>query len=600
MRKLSMLVAGCVFAFSAAAAERSPGFEECRTLEECLAAMDADAHSRSHGAGSKQDDVYRARLETFGERAKRALLARAAGDDRGWSNLAGAVLMEWQPLGPDDVPALVAALRAEPNGWVARPLARIATPEAVEALSADVRAHGAQGQSGIFLAKLGDRALPLVLSLLADPKKTSDASFLLGEMKEGAIHGLDPWLVIARDDKQPKEMRLAALRGIGLLGSSAKRAAPQIRPLLQEDDRDIVETAIKVLEAMADQSVVADAITSCDAPGEPGHTFIDREICLSQAAAYGEAARPFGNWILLTFAQSPDGSDRASAATTLGFIGYREAESRLVEMLRDPDWHVVYAALRALGWLGATDALAGIDRVATDHWLSDVRDQARIVAAALRSPARMLEQPKIWPGGLGRPPSVNDFIVDATMAPDVAPCTGDTWRWNGRTFHVPRLAHRTLDLPSRGARPAGTLSGTDRGEWSGELSWTPKGGAPSYLASGNIQGIEPAADGALVVVGGGGGLYKSYNPDIPSAPVTPEGDPVETVTVSNGPDGSGIVLLALPDPSGAWRLSRIAVLPRGADAFAAIGDGLYAAWSGNRAVVLTREGIAGVAACVAK
>ncbi len=460
---------------------------------------------------------------------------------------------------------------------------------ALDALVDDVRAHGTMNQSGAALLKAGPRALPAVLLLLEDEHKVADAHFILVNMKSDAASGLDDWLAVARDEKAPEPKRLAALRGIGVLGTRAKRVAPDIRKLRDETHDVAVGTlAVKVLTAMGDDSTVSEAL-ECAGPKRESV-----EGCLSQLAAYGPAARPYANWILDTFTVSEEDDTRAAAASALGYIGYREGEARLREMLRDPDWRVVYAATRALGWLGAKDALRDVEKIADTYWLEAVREEARKAADALRAPAGALPRPAVSEGWLDYPPDVTDFNVDAANAPDVAPCESGRWRWKGSEFGAPDKSRMALDLGA----PRGRITGSDHGEWGGELIWNPDGGEKSLLSHDNVQGIEAARQG-FVVAFGGGGLFRSYDPHPPPA-VSPDGDALETIEVSNGPDGSGWAMLAQPDASGAWRMRRVAVFPRGVEVLATIGSGVYSAWSGNRAVVFSEDGIQGVAACVAE
>jgi HEAT repeat protein len=76
----------------------------------------------------------------------------------------------------------------------------------------------------------------------------------------------------------------------------------------------------------------------------------------------------------MEFLASPNGEEVATAVTALGHIGYDAAIPQIEQQLRSPDWRVVYAAARSLGWLGATDSIQALERVASGHWLPDVRD----------------------------------------------------------------------------------------------------------------------------------------------------------------------------------------------------------------------------------
>jgi HEAT repeat protein len=593
------LVAG-VFCFAGGVAvAESPGlpnaFAQCTVLNECLHVLDTVAGKRADGSSSDSDEKYAIRLEKFGLPAKRELLKHALGADRGWRNLSGAILMHWHSFEPADVPVLIAALHKEPGGWIARPLGQIGTREAIEALAEDVRLHGAQNQSGGALSQIGDRVFPYLLPLLSDDRQWRDAAWIMRDMKTKAADGLDTWLAIALDPARPERDRVGALRGVGILGSTAKMVAPKIRPLLSANDSDgmIYETAKKVLAAMGDETMASETVSACAPSTYPFEESFDSTMCLERAAAYGDAVLPYANPILTTFTNSRTGADRASGASFLGYIGYGPARQRLLELLQDSDWRVVYAAARSLGWLGAREAIPDLTAVARTHWLGDVRNEAANVISDLRSSDGSTSRPAARDGTLDFPPDVR-FDIDATYAPDVAPCKSGRWTWNGREFREPDDASVTLHIDASEVLPGGTLIGRDSGEWGGEVRWESASGKPLIVVEGNVEGIQPSRDGAVAVIGSGGAWTDYYDER-----GNPRANEPAGFTISNGPGGSGYALALRRDAGGAWRVEEIARFPRAAFGLNSIGRNLYVAWSGNRAVVFTPAGIAGVAQCVA-
>jgi HEAT repeat protein len=579
-----------------AAAQEGPGrFSDCRILSECLAALDATAAQRADGASSPLDANFAARLEQFGRPAKLELLKRSQGENRGWRNLSGAILMYWRSFEPADVPALIQALHKEPGGWIALPLGLIGTQEAIDALADDVRQHGADNQSGWALSQIGDRVLPYLLPLLSDDERWRAAATIMHDMKSGARDGLDTWLAIALDPKRPERDRVGALRGIGILGTSAKDVARKLRPLLKENfgDGPVPQTTKRVLAAMGDETMATETVLACEPSTDPFEGSFDSTLCIERAAAFGTAVVPYANLVLSKFTYSRTGTDRANGASLLGFIGYAPAKQRLIELLKDADWRVVFAAARSLGWLKAKEAVPALTAVANSHWLPDVRDEAARVIATLQPAADPLPRSRARDGMLGHPPSV-PLEVDATFAPDVAPCGSGRWQWRGHTFGEPDDVAMTVGIAPRGRLPAGSLTGRDSGEWGGEVKWITASQEPSFVASGNVEGIQPSGDGAIAVIGGGG-LWTDYDEKRASR----SGDPIQPVVISNGPGGSGYALALRRDASGAWRVGEIARFPRAGFALTTIGRDRYVVWSGNRAVVFTPRGIAGLAPCVA-
>lgn len=596
---LKYLLAG-LFCFLTGSTFASPpempaSFAACKALDECLKALDATATRRADGSGWDGDAKFAARLEQFGQPAKRELLKRAVSENPGWRNLAGAILMNWQSLEPADVPALIEALQKEPGGWVARPLGRIGTPEAIAALADDVRQHGAANQSGWALSQIGARVFPILLPLLSDDKKWHSAADIMRDMKSRAKDGLNDWLTIALDSRRPDRDRVGALRGIGVLGTSAKEVAPKLRPLLAVNDGygPIAETTKMVLAAMGDQTMAAEAIGACQPSTDRFEGSFDSTICLERAAVYGSAAFPYANLVLAEFTDSRTGADRANAASFLGFIGYAPAKQRLMELLKDADWRVVYAAVRSLGWLKAGDAVPALTEIANGYWLPDVRNEAVKVISVLRSATETLPRPEPRDGMIEHQPSV-PIAVDATSAPDIAPCGSGQWTWQGHEFREPDNVAMKIQIAARGGLPEGTLVGRDSGEWGGEVKWETSSADPSLVASGNVEGIQPTDDGAIAVIGGWG-MWTEYDPK----PVSGPNSPTETFTLSNGPGGSGYALALRRDSSGAWRTEEIARFPRAAFGLRGIGRDLYVVWSGNRSIVFNPSGILSLAQCVA-
>jgi hypothetical protein len=597
MRKY--LLAG-IFLFVAAVpagSETIPGrFAACKVLDECLGALDAIAAQRTGGWGSDLDKQFAARLESFGRPAKLELLKRAAGDDRGWRNLAGSILMYWQSFDLADAPALIDALHREPGGWAARPLGRIGTPGIVAVLADDVRQHGADNQSGWVLSQAGDQVFAYILPLLSDDKQWHSAATILREMKSNAMHGLGDWLTIALDSKKPERDRVGALRGIGILGTSARDVAPKLRPLLAINDGDgpIPETARQVLMAMGDEAVASWTISACRPSTDPFDGSFESTQCFERAAVYANAVLPDANTIFSSLAESRAGADRAIGASLVGFVGYAPARQRLIELLKDNDWRVVYATARSLGWLKAREAIPALTLVAKNHWLPDVLAEAAAVVSVLRSAGAAAPRPEARPGTLGFQPDV-PLEVDATFAPDIAPCASGTWTWQGHAFREPDDVAMTLQIGAHGARPAGSLVGRDRGEWGGDVTWKTASQAPSIVATGNVEGLARAGEDIIAVIGGWG-VWTAYDDKRASN----SGDPGQLVMISNGAGGSGYALALHRDASGAWRVRETARFPRTAFGLKSIGDGLFAVWSGNRAIVFNTTAILGLAQCVAK
>jgi HEAT repeat protein len=532
--------------------------EICRTLPACLALLDAVVPARDCGCTNGAGKAIAERLRRFREPAKQELLRRAASAHPGWRNLAGDILSYWDAWSPADVPALRAALQVSHGGWIARPLAQIKTHEAIQVLVEDLASlRDAANQTGLALVKIGPKVLPYLLPLLADDQHA--AVSVIWRIGKEAFVVAPEWASLAAGTDNPKNMRLAALRGLAAMKEGARERGRDLRALLTSPDADIRAQAFETLLVIRDPSVVATVAENCRPSGAAFHAYrLQFRFCHMEVAAFGEHAHPFGHH-LLRFLASPDGEEVAEGVTVLGFIGYDAAIPQVEQLLRSPDWRVVYAAARSLGWLGATSSLPEIERVVTSHWLPEVREQALAAADALKASERTLARPssplfRIRGGHFG--------VLRSQPL-----CASRQWEWNGIRFSPPSSSTRA---PSLLLGP-GALVGTNMGEFGGELTWQPVDGQAQLLIKDNVIAIEPCDSGAIVLFGlAHMGLVHGY-----------------AVRVSQRGDGG-------------WSLTEVARLPSSAEALATIGPGLFAAWSENRVVVFSDQEIVGLARCIEK
>jgi HEAT repeat protein len=534
----------------------------CPDLPECLAILDAFVSPRDHGAQSGVGRAIADHLRRFGQPAKQELLGRAVGAHLGWRNLAGDILSYWGDWSPSDVPAIRAALQLQHGGWIARPLAEIETHEAILALVEDLAVIGSMSQTGWALVKIGPKSLPYLLPILANDRQTSEAASVIREMGREALVAAPDWASVAASTDNPKDVRLAALRGLAAMGRGARHQGKDLRQMLATPEAEIRAQVYKTLVAIRDPSVVTAVAENCNPTGTAFHSSpFQSRSCLIEVAAFGEDARTTGPQ-LIKFLVSPNGEELATAVTALGFIGYDAVIPQTEQQLRSPDWRIVYAAARSLGWLGAQGSLPELERVAYGHWLPEVRGQARTAIDALKGTGQRMVPPSSFEGRDG---TVHLFFVGRSNLRSVPSCGSQRWEWHDVQFSLPppRVARLSLG--------AGELIGSNRGEWGGELVWQPADGQAQPLIKHNVVAIEAAEDGAIVLFGlAHMGLVDGY-----------------AVRISQRDDGG-------------WSLSEVARLPSTADALARIGPNLFAAWSEHRVVVFSDKEIVGLAKCIEK
>jgi hypothetical protein len=269
--------------------------EGCPALPACLAILESRFPLRNTGQQSGVGKEIAHNLRRFGEPAKHELLRRASGAHPGWRNLAGDILSKWGGWSPTDVPAIRAALQAQRGGWMARPLAEIKTPEAIQALVEDLALLGnAANQTGWALVNIGPKVLPYLLPILADDQQSHAAASIVNRMGREALVAAPDWISLAASMDNPKDVRLAALRGLAAMGRGAREGGKDLRAMLASPEADLRAQAFKTLVALRDPSVVAAVADDCHPSGAAFFPIPLQSLCVVTVAAFGEHAQPVG------------------------------------------------------------------------------------------------------------------------------------------------------------------------------------------------------------------------------------------------------------------------------------------------------------------
>jgi len=590
----ALLLAVCAWAGGAARAEGT--LRDCPTISACMRILDKEAKA-SHGDVLVRNPAAAAHLKHFGDPAKRALLAWGASDDSDRIAIACTILPGWLRPVKSDIAMLVKVMPSYHCGDNLSPkLGQVGTPEAIRALVERLRWWGDGDGTGAILQKMGSKATPYLLAALGDGKVWNNLVKVVLASQPALAADVPRWTAVATDRAQHKHARIAALRLVEAADAKPAATADAIRPLLRDPDPAVADAAREALRSMSDPSVLEPVAQACQGSivkgvMQPYTSLSFRNECIEEIAAYGMAAWPAAPLLTGRFLGSPNGQDRAYGAAFIGAIGYEPAVPRLIALLNDRDWRVVYAAARSLGWLRAPMAAPALTAVARSHWLPEVRMEASAALTALKPDGAPLGGAKhIKTGDTYMFPGLS-LAVDATNVPDIAPCAGERWQFRGLEFGSDGGEGREVRYEPGSGQPAGRIVGANHGEFGGGLFWQEAGRKPVMLFPTNAIALAPTSDG-VVAAFGEVGAFKQYDPHPPNLP---EG--LEDITISNGPSGYGFVLSATRDAAGSWQLAEIARLPRSPDTMKAVAPGLYAAWSGNRVVVFSKAGIEGLASC---
>jgi len=538
------------------AADSLPDLNACQPVATCLQILDHIAPAQDMGALPPGAKVAAKQLSRFGDSAKSELLKRAQGRRPGWRNLAGAILAYWPNWSDQDVPALSAALALNHGGWIARALVALGDDRAIDALVADLPDAGAESQTGFALTQLAPKSLNRLLPLLefdTEDPRAAEALGVITNSRDRARPLTPVWAAIASDKARPLERRLAALRALRAVGSSAFDAGEALRPLLTDPTPSIAAEARQTLSALGDRSVADEALSGC-VPSD--QRFLEPDMpegsyCLLKLAAFRDSLDVIGPR-LIAFATSRNGAEAALAIDVISQLGYRAAEPRLIAALGSPDWRVAYAAAAALGVFGSSDSLPALYRISREHWLPEVRTQAQQSLDAVKTGAPLYPK-TTWS-------LLHDSVIDIVPEKEANYRCG-TWEWRGQSLHTPASYLRSVRVAG------GALTAVDNGEWGGGLEWTPLSGPPRSILKVNVSALEPIEGGVLALAG-----------------------------LAHMSSNYGYVVRARLTGKD-WDLQEVARLPGRFSNLSEVTQGTYAAWSARRVVLFSERGILGLAEC---
>lgn len=577
--------------------------EPCQDVETCLNAQRVAAMPNPKGRVPNAAFDSAKRLLTVAGGVD-ALVELLSDPDRRVANSAAYGLSNAPAIDVRHLPAIVRGLDRG-LGWLPRALARIDSDDAArEAVDRYLVSESApHNQEHYAVTESGTRAIPFILErarcLDTCPEQTHRLlAYALEEMSPERRAAARPLMQLVRDQRDQPEIASGALSMISALGTDGQAVeAELLREYANSPHlRHPIEYALIGIHSTSSGDIFAKRI------GGQGNEFMLRD--LAEVGVAGRSAGPNVTALL------DDVSDqRVWAATTLGFIGYREAIPALIRTLDQPiDPLLVWASANALARLNAREASEVLAHVADTHWYPPVRDAAK-------EAARVVEAD----GGVPPPASRNEFFQQYMAFMDIGgklpECDEvlESSRVDNRMRKLlsdtsedalKRLAYPTVVL-SYGAsdeqeqRDAGKdiitvdarnirehresieqtpdvalrlddgwLVGGNRGEWGGELVVVGDDGTFQTLLEKNVRDLHLVGDRIVAVVGlahlvlNAGSLYEVHRgPDgawtasiwrvlpgapVRSEPVQPDGLMIETVR-----KGSVVVT-----PSGEMRMAR--------------------------------------------
>ena len=285
--------------------------------------------------------------------------------------------------------------------------------------------------------------------------------------------------------------RLAAMYILSNLGSDIEPVEDRLVSLARRGEPGIADVAMNILMQVGNNDFVLELLARCDEFALDGDKYFEiiGDCPLGYFASLGRGAIEAGPR-LLELSYSEHLGFRKVVFRTLAAIHYQPAIPRLRERLNSEYWTETLAVSEALRDMDIVEARRDIESISRSHWFPFVREELEILLAR-------------WDGL-----TLEDIGVDGWRFPQADECPSRRWRWDNSEISHGINDAEEVEPPADdfGRRlalqvPGGELSGTDRGEWGGELVGSTATNPSVRLFDDNILGMVRYEDGALVATG---------------------------------------------------------------------------------------------------
>lgn len=324
--------------------------------------------------------------------------------------------------------------------------------------------------------------------------------FILSELDERAAPAIDPLVRIACTRHYALANRQAAVRGIGHVGISARRATPALRALADFEPEGFAELVERALVDIGGPEGIEILLARLRA--DPDSRDLER------LAAIGESAQD-ATPIVLTLLDHEDEDVRVAAVTALGSVGGAAHASVLARKLESDDWQIVQAACYALARVRSKDSVPALQRVGETHWFPRVRHVAEKAAAVARGEGAFDDawEEAEWARRVGEYNAQREPAPQLPRGPEELSETELQEFVYEYEFHTRDKDGRPStqlrkQAPRCGVRvPGGALVGASRGEWGGELVYVRRNGEAVRVKSENVTAIHVTPSGIVLVAG---------------------------------------------------------------------------------------------------
>lgn len=502
----------------------------CETPKACVDAIPTPAE-KTYGTG-QADESLRERLIELGRDALPALVQATSDKNQNKRLVADYAISRIAHFDTDDWQLIVKAIDNNTRldgdgGWSYGALGRFDASTVMPLIIKYLHLEGSiDNQLGTALSKLGADAAPAMIAHipeLASLPRDEQKKLLwvyhtyfdrMANRLALDLSNLAPELIaIASTDSLPTLIRGRALEFAGMCASN-EATADQIA-LIAVQYPELQEDANNAFKTMGSLRALPPLMAQLDSP----HSYVSSDA-YNRLAEMGPRAYEVGPELIKRL-NSHDPNTRINAAMTLGYIHYTPATEALIKLTHhQTDWKVVYAAVHGLARLYSPVAAIRLREIAEHYWYPPVATYA--------------QQAVTWKGDV--PPTNARRLLDDFPEPIQNPVVCSMAHFpkyipqaNSRVYRVDmdepeKFSYRdpTCDNPNddseyfrdycaseRSLRQPFVavewqnvwFTGSDRGEWGGELMRFTQNGDHSLLMKENIEDIYLLNDALFITAG---------------------------------------------------------------------------------------------------
>lgn len=303
-------------------------------------------------------------------------------DDKLIARNAAIALGKIEKIDDKYLPNIIKAINNKVN-WISHALPNINSPQAAETAIKNLLTDSSSphNQWSYSIKQFGEKAFPYILKAAkceysCDRKTYYSLSYVLEIMDVDKSRITKQLFAIVNDTAYQDAVRANTLRMIGHIGPQVLNLEDDIFAL-RDKEAFLTEPANTALIAM--KSKYAGQILSELLEKQPDL------LLFRDMAEVGIKARN-GGPTLVRLLNHNSAETRLLAARTIGFIGYKEADIKLLQMLRTSrDVQFDYVAVESLGKLKSKAALEALRQLSNRHWHPVVQKRAKYAIKEITS-----------------------------------------------------------------------------------------------------------------------------------------------------------------------------------------------------------------------